>query len=230
MIPKVIFKFDKEKDLKTIWETCNKKSSYGYDWKKDVTKNILKICEGKKYEGCKAELKKVMNYIHENQITNVIAKAFNESWETISKKYFDRLKKVLGESFYFKVVNVYLTTSRRCPYDPDSRPPSFYVNFFGGIPNTLVTSGHELMHIQFHNSKYWKICEKQLGKEKTHDLKEALTILLNLEFRDLLINEDKGYPDHVELRKFIREQWKKEKNFDILIDESIKWIKKNGIK
>ena len=230
MMPKLIFKFDKEDDLKNIWKTCNTESSYGYNWKNSVTDNIFKICHGKKYATCKKELEKTMRYIYKNPVINVIAESFNKSWNTIRKDYFSKLEKIMKESFCSKEVIVYLTASQRCPYNPNKKNSSFHVNFFGGIPNILVTSGHELMHIQFHNSKYWKICEKKLGNQKTHDLKEALTILLNLEFHDLLINEDRVYPNHIQLRKFIKEQWKKEKDFDVLIDESIKWIKENGIK
>jgi hypothetical protein len=104
------------------------------------------------------------------------------------------------------------------------------VNFFGGISNALHTSGHEIMHIHFHNSKHWEVCEKELGWNKTMDLKEALTVLLNLEFYDLWIIPDGGYPNHVELRRYIAQQWKKEKDFDKLIDSSIRWIKNNGVK
>ena len=230
MIPKVIFKFDKEKDLENIWETANAKDSYGQSWKDRVTPNIIKMCKGKKYNDCKVELKKTMSYIHNNPVTDITANLFSKGWEKIEKEYFERLQKMMKSPFYSKKVRAYLTTAGRCPYNPNSVPPSFYVTFFAGIPNILEIAGHELMHLHFHHSKYWKICEKEFGNKKTHDLKEALTVLLNLEFRDLWILEDRGYPNHIELRKFISQQWKKEKNFDKLIDKSIKWIKKNGIK
>jgi hypothetical protein len=226
----VIFRFDKEKDLKNIWETCNAKSSYGQSWKGRVTENIFRMCKGKKYKNCRAELKKTMGYIHNNKITDITADLFSRGWKEIEKEYFNRLKKIMKSPFYSKKINAYLTTAGRCPYNPDRRYPYFYVTFFGNIPSILEIAGHELMHLQFHNSKYWAICEKELGNKKTHDLKESLTVLLNMEFRDLWIIEDRGYPNHTELRKFISGQWKKEKDFDKLIDSSIKWIKKNGIK
>jgi hypothetical protein len=136
----------------------------------------------------------------------------------------------MNSPFYTKKIIANLTTAGRCPYDPDHNPPSFFVNLFWGVPVILEVTGHELMHIQFHNSKYWNLCEKELGFTKTHDLKEALTILLDLEFRDLWIIEDGGYASHKKLREYIAKEWKKEKNFDKLINNSIKWIKKNGIK
>ncbi|MEK6913441.1 MAG: hypothetical protein AABW47_02105 [Nanoarchaeota archaeon] len=185
MKTKVIFKFDKEKDLENIWDVANSSPCYGTSWKDAVTENIHKICDKKKFEECKKELEKIMRYIHTNHLVNKNAKLFAESWKGIEQEYFKRLEKIMNTPFYTKKINAYLTTAGRCTYDPDHNPPSFFVNLFWGIPVILEVTGHELMHIQFHNSRYWNLCEKELGLTKTHDLKEALTILLDLEFRDL---------------------------------------------
>lgn len=231
MIPKVTFKFDKEEDMKTIWETCNTKQySYGTNFKELVTKNIIRICQGKKFGESKNELRKVMKDMYESPIIDIIVNSFNKGWKKIDKEYFKRLEKIMKYSFDFKEIPVYLTNSPRCPYDPDKKHPSFHSHLYSNLFGTLGVAMHELMHIQFHNSKYWKICEKELGNKQTHDLKEALTVLLNLEFKDLMIWEDQGYPTHKELRNFIAKEWKKKKDFDKLINSSIKWIKKNGVK
>jgi hypothetical protein len=84
------------------------------------------------------------------------------------------------------------------------------------------------MHL--HNTDWWDKVEKKLGNKKTHDLKEALTELLNLEFKDLWIVDDRSYPNHIQLREFIKKEWMKEKDFDKLTEDCIKWIKKNGVK
>jgi hypothetical protein len=230
MIPKVIFKFDKEKDLWNIWDTCNAKAQYGGNWTKSVTSNIYQMCHKKSLAQCKKELAKTMKHIHDNRITSITARLFNEAWKEIAEEYFKRLEKIMKSPFCSKKVTAYLTTAGRFPYNPNKKNPSFYVGFFGSPASILHTAGHELMHIQFHNSKYWKICEKEIGRKETMDLKEALTVLLNWEFHDLWIIQDNGYPNHVELRKSISLQWEKEKDFDKLIDNSIIWIKKNGIK
>lgn len=230
-LPKITFKFDKEKDLWNIWDTCNtKRLNYGKNWDNAVTPNILKICKGKKLSACKKDLEKIMGYIHGSNVPAIVANSMSLAWEKIAKEYFRELEKLMGSKFPTKNITAYLTTPNRCPYDPDSNPPSFFVNIFWCIPSILETIGHELMHIQFHKSKYWKICEKELGFQKTHDLKEALTILLNDKLFDLWITPDRGYPNHQELRKYISKEWQKEKDFDKLINNSIKWIKKNGIK
>lgn len=231
---KVIFKFNEEKDLWNIWDTCNFKKMYGYDFKKDLNKNlkenIIKICRNKKYKECKNQLRKSMNYIHKNILIKITVRHFNEIWREIEKEYFKRLEKITKRKFQFKKVNAFLTTSPRYPYRPDWRPPAFYIGFFANIPHVLSAAGHEIMHIHLHNTDWWKKVEKEIGYDKTHELKEALTVLLNLEFRDLWFVTDQGYPVHQELRKFIEKQWKKEKDFDELTNKCIKWIKKNGIK
>ena len=51
----VTFKFDKEKDLYNIWETCNKNSSW-HDFKKYVSPDLLKICENKELNKCKKKI------------------------------------------------------------------------------------------------------------------------------------------------------------------------------
>jgi hypothetical protein len=98
------------------------------------------------------------------------------------------------------------------------------VSFFRDLTTALSICGHELLHIQFHNT-YWGEIEKQIGKEKTADLKEALTVLLNIEFKDLWFIEDKGYDIHKELRNFISEEWKKERNFKILMNKCVTYLK-----
>jgi len=226
----VEFKFNREKDLHNIWETANSKMSYGYDFKKSLTPNILSICRNKKYKECKGKLNKTMSSLHKNILIPVLVKSLNESWGKIEKEYFIRLEKITKHKFPFTKVYSYLTTSGRCPYDPRPKHISFYFNFFGSLLSELRTSGHELMHIHLHNIDWWKKVKKEIGDTKTHDLKEALTELLNLEFKDLWVVEDKGYPNHKKLREYISLQWKKKKDFEKLTDNCIKWIKKNGIK
>ena len=226
----VNFKFDKEKDMHNIWETANSKLSYGYDFKKDLSKITLSICHNKKYEKCKKSLTNSMNHIYKSSWPKLIYNSFNQNWSKIEKEYFRRLEKITKTKFPFKKINAYLTTSSRCPYNPNKKGPYFFVKFFSNIPSALHVAGHELMHIHLHNNGWWEKFEKEIGNDKTHDLKESLTELLNLEFQDLWVVHDPSYPNHENLRKYISQQWKRKKDFDLLTENCIKWIKKNGIK
>ncbi|MDO8516634.1 MAG: hypothetical protein Q7S33_00770 [Nanoarchaeota archaeon] len=218
---KVNFKFDKEKDLYNIWETCNSKSNW-YNFKQNVTSNVLKICGGKEFEDCKNELENIAEKIYKSSLINIFVESVNKSWEGINNEYFNRLEKIMKKPICSKDFTAYLTTAGRCPYDPEEK--TFFFSFFNSLPNAMNTTGHEIMHLQFHEY-YWQDTEKQLGKEKTADLKEALTVLLNLEFNDLWFAKDIGYEPHKELRKFIANEWKKEKDFDVLIEKCVDYLK-----
>lgn len=88
------------------------------------------------------------------------------------------------------------------------------------LPRAVVSIGHELLYIHFHDY-YLESIKKRIGSDKTHDLREALTVLLNLEFRDLLIGFDEGYEQHRELREFIILEWQNERDFDKLLEKCI---------
>jgi len=121
----------------------------------------------------------------------------------------------------------YLTSIGKCPYNYKGKNPWFMVSLFSGIPNTMTIAAHEIMHLWFHWN-YWEGVERQIGKKRTSDLKEALTVLLNLEFKDILLAYDEGYGMHKELRDFISEEWKRKQDFNSLIDRCIEYLKKNG--
>jgi len=65
---------------------------------------------------------------------------------------------------------------------------------------------------------------KELTKKDFEDLKEALTVILNEEFMDLIIWPDKGYKVHEKLRAALAQFWRKNRNFAKLIDYGVKVI------
>lgn len=219
----VTFIHDQEKDLYNIWETATTKNAYGYDFTQGVSQNIINLCKGKSFSKAKPELKKIMsNNIFSSELIEIYIRTLTKSWNLIEKEYLKRMNKIFEKKIPYKRINAYITTAGRCPYDPDE--PSFMVSFFYNIPSALQTCGHEIMHLYFHKF-YWAYVEKQIGQKKTSDLKEALTVLLNLEFKDLWFTIDLGYPNHEHLRNFIENEWKKEKNLKKLIEECIKYLK-----
>lgn len=223
-MPKVIFKFDKEKDLWNNWATVNYESPWG-EKKLNKIPILDKICKGKEFKGCKKEIEKFCEPMHKNPLLFIIIESFQKAWNKINNEFFERLEKITKKSLSFNKITAYLTTQARCPYDPEE--PSFMVSMFASIPHALKTCAHELMHIHFHKF-YWKNIEEKIGKEKTADLKEALTVLLNLEFRDLWILKDKGKDNEEQqkLRTFIEKQWKKEPDFHILLDKCGNYLRK----
>lgn len=214
---KVEFKFDKEKDLWNHWHKSNWKSSWA-NFK--IHPKIKEICEGKKLEECKEELSKTLSKLQNSKILSINLESLEKAWRGIEKEFFKRMNKLMKNKFD-KNITAYLTTVGICPYDPNE--PSFMFSLFYSLPKSLNTCGHEIMHIYFHKF-YWDKIEKKIGKEKTADLKEALTVLLNLEFKDLWFSNDDGYSQHKELRKFIEEKWKEEKDFKKLLEKCINYL------
>jgi len=217
-MPKVIFKFDKEKDLWNHWHKSNWKSSWA-NFK--IHPEIKKICEGKKFEKCKGELSAHLSELQESNIVQIEINSLKEYWKEIEKEFFKRMDNLMKKNFD-KDITAYLTTLGVCPYDPDE--PSFMFSLFYSLPHQLQTCGHEIMHLYFHQF-YWNEVESKIGKEKTGDLKEALSILLNAEFRDLWFAKDYGYEPHKELRGFILKEWKKQKDFEKLLEKCVEYLK-----
>jgi len=215
---KVIFKFDKEKDLWNHWDKSNKSSSFG---KFKIHPRTLEICKGKEFEECKEELSNHLKRVHESKILEIFLESVEKSWKEVEEKFFRRMNNLMKKRFN-KDIFAYLTTLSVCPYNVDE--PSFMFSFFSTLTHSLKTCGHEIMHLYFHEF-YWKDVEKEIGEKKTGDLKEALTVLLNQEFKDLWFVEDEGYEEHKKLREFIVNEWKKEKDFEKLLERCIKYLK-----
>jgi hypothetical protein len=226
---KVIFKFDIRRDAKNYWETANSDPRWGHDFSKGLRPEMLKMLRGKKwnentqkkiydllkkyYNKDKKELKKALRFI-------------KKDWKEIENEYFKRLARITKHPVYTKKFTVFMTTLGRCPYFPSEN--AFMVQIFGkaksNVSKRLIIT-HEIMHLQFIHY-YRESLKGKISDEKFHDIKEALTVLLNIEFLDLLREKDKGYPDHKKLRIFIEKEWRKEKDFDVLIEKCVDYLKK----
>jgi len=145
-------------------------------------------------------------------------------WRKIEKRFFERLEKITGKPIFIKEFKCYLTTGFMCPYNPEDN--SFMVSMWHGLPWNMTIICHEIFHLQFLHY-YGKYCRKFISKKELDDLKEALTFILNTDFNDLLLSQDKGYPAHQKLRKELEKIWKKEKNFKEFLKRTIKIIKKD---
>jgi len=220
-MPKVEFKFDKEKDLWNNWDTSN----YVSRWERSSKiPKIDDMCKNKEFEECRDELEKFYKNFHDSFYPEFCSECFQKAWNKINDEYFKRLEKITGKKFPFDQITAYLTTQTRCPYNPEKNP-WFMVSIFQPLPKVMEVAGHELMHIHFHNT-HWEKVEKEIGQEKTSDLKEALTVLLNIEFKDLWFMRDGGKNNESQqkLRNFIKKTWKEKQDFDYLIDKCVEYL------
>jgi len=202
---KVFFQYNKEKD---IWSLLNKgkNSNNSQTPTKQYEQLVATFGENPTNKTTSAFIEK---YIGDNNfdIQKYIEK-YQKDWDIIANEYQKRAEIIFGLSLPSDVTG-YLSINSRCPYSVENN--YFFISFSSLFPRGIVM--HELWH--FYTWYKFGINEEQkLGKQKYNDLKETLTVLLNLECMELFSESlfDKGYPQHQELRQEITKFWKKEKN------------------
>lgn len=159
----------------------------------------------------------IEKYISENNIdVQEFINEYEKDWSTIE----DKFKKIAEEIFGVvlqKDITVYLTINNRCPYDLAHN--NFFVSMSNQSSTRMMTVMHELWH--FYTWYAFGITEEEkMGKQRYNDIKEALTVLLNIECKDLLPEgvEDKGYPQHAQLREKIAELWLEHKDLKKVVE------------
>ncbi len=224
--PKVIFKFNKKLDAENYFIAANSNPKWGGNFTKTLRPEVLKMLRGKKWEEIEKPLMNMLNQGYSKDKTFMKNK-LNEisyKWKKVETKYFVKLEKVTKHKIFRKIFPSYITTIGRCPYSV--KYSWFMISIFNSTNWNIGTIAHEIMHLQFHYY-YEKELRKQLNHEQFQDLKEALTVLLNVEFKQIISEEDKGYPNHKYFRKYIVKEWKKKKDFDVLMEKCIKYLKKH---
>ncbi len=132
---------------------------------------------------------------------------YQEEWDSIADEYYKRAEVIFGSSLP-QDVTAYFTINHNCPYSiPENY---FFVTTTSSVRSIVM---HELWHFYTWYGLGTEQKEK-LGHEKYNEFKEALTVLLNVEFADLLPEglDDRGYTQHAELRAKILELWNIEKD------------------
>ncbi len=208
---KVVFNYDREKD---IWCLLNKgKSSVN---SQNPTKQYEQLVElhGENPSNEAAD-SFVQTYLSEKTVDiEKYVDSYQSDWNTVADEYTKRAETVFGVSLPKDVV-AYLTINSRCPYSLEEN------YFFVTVPTYPHIARRTVMHELWHFYTWYAFGieqEERLGKQKYNDLKEALTVLLNVECKDLLPEDvtDKGYPQHTELREKILQYWAKDKNIKYL--------------
>jgi hypothetical protein len=150
-------------------------------------------------------------YLQEHKIApDSYTQQYQREWEEISKDFHTRAQTVFNTTLP-ESITVYLTINNRCPYSIQGN--FFYVSF----PRESVRK--TIMHELWHFYTWYGLGtdqEVELGKEKYNELKEALTVLLNVECGGLLPDGviDEGYPQHQALRQQIVELWEVHKDIN----------------
>lgn len=209
---KIIFDYNKEKDIWCLLKKGKQSNNSSMPTKvyqsltsefgDDPTKNDASIF--------------IEKYIAEkNIIFKDLIYSYQKEWGTVSSEFQRRAEAIFNVSLS-EDITAYLTINSRLPYAIKEN------NFFVCMNNKTIR--HIAMHELWHFYTWYGIGpeqEKILGKEDYNDLKEALTVIINIECKDLLPEGivDKGYEQHQKLRQKILEFWVKDRNIKKLWDK-----------
>jgi len=224
----------KEGPQGSVWLNKFMNIEFKYDVAKDI-ENFLIVAKAKKHEKRflkykmyfkeygptldKYRLNKFINeYIRNNNI-NVAEelKIIENKWTQVSKIFLTKAEEIFRTKLPYKQITIYLTINDVCAYN--IKDGYFFVTMKSSYSNLTIM--HELWHF-FTWHSFGRNFKKTnvISKEKYYDIKESLTEILNLEFKDLLGNQiDKGYSSHQKIREKVKKFWIKYKNIRKVVDE-----------
>jgi len=217
---KLEFRFDRERDALNFWELCNSECSWK-DEKTDLDLNYLNLFKEKSFSDSKKKILKMLNKLHNSHYIEIFRDSLQKSWEQINDEYFDRLEKLTNNSISSENFTAYITSVGRCAYKKNN---TFTVSLKRPLLQAVRTCGHELLHLHIDNL-YGKNLRESIGEDRFNFLNESLTVLLNLEFKNLWQAKDIGYFQNKNLREFIEKEWKEKKDFGVLMEKCVEYLK-----
>ncbi|HQT83031.1 MAG TPA: hypothetical protein PLW99_02695 [Candidatus Paceibacterota bacterium] len=151
----------------------------------------------------------VRDYISKHSLDLLaIATRLQQDWDGISERFEERVEHIFGAALS-GTFTAYVTIAGRYPYN--LKEHYFFVSPAASGANR--TAMHELLHFYTWEAFGDYVRKGIISAQKYNDLKESLTVLLNLEFSDLLSGDvDKGYPQHTELRARVAALWSEHKD------------------
>jgi hypothetical protein len=203
---KINFIYDLEKDIECLLN----KGAGSINSPNKPTKTYQKMINSNVDLGNKITVRNfVQNFLLENNInTEENSLLMKSNWKEVENKFIEIAERVFGVNLTGDY-NAYLTIAGRYPYSINKK--YFYVSAFKNNVNQTVM--HELWHF-FTYAKFGTQIE-EIGSKRFNDMKEALTVLLNIECADLMGGAiDKGYEQHILLREKISFMWNNQKNIE----------------
>ena len=160
---------------------------------------------------------------------DLVLKQTQEAWNLVEKDYIKAIEKIHGIKFSYKKIHGILSTADRFGYNPKGNVKWFACSYKSPLFSVDIAM-HEIMHFVFHEHFYKQWQNKfSLNDNQMWAIKEAFTILLNLEASNLRFEFDKGYPAHKKIRSKIKNDWNKHKNFEKVLDNVCSYVKKNRL-
>ena len=220
--PHVIYKYDTEKDIDNIEIGLNTIRN-GRIPDGEMNLLIKQYSKNPSREDIKKYL--ITRWDSKDPIKIVAIKQLQEYWDSIEEVYFNHLAdRMQLESFYnVKELVGYLSTRYGSGYNYNDN--WFAVSVHKGTLGNTLTAMHEIMHIFFYK-RWWQFCKEQgLEDKNIWDVKEAVTVLLNLWFKYQVIDIDLGYQEHTNLRKNIKKWFLETRDFKATLLKACDYIK-----
>lgn len=206
---KINFTYNREKDISCLLDYG--KSSFNSQTKTKVYEKLVEeFGENPTEENTSIFIDKYL--LNKDINIEEYVSSYEKDWLTVAGIFQKRCEDMFNLSLPHEITT-YLTINTRCPYDISNS------YFFVSFPTNSMrrTAMHELLHFYtwYRFGEKW---EQKIGKQKYNDIKEAFTVLLNIEFKDLFQDDiyDVGYPQHQELRERILNIWRDNKDMDKL--------------
>ena len=222
-MPQIKFEYNLNKDKWNVLRVINNPPIFEPDnTERPLGKLPKELIEKVKAETDPAKQDHIVEKFLESDFNNkkeLIAQKitkFQAGWETINDEYFKRLENILSIKLSPGIVyTVYLTSAGSCPFNAGQR--YFMVRMDDEKVDVVVA--HEMLHIEFiRNFGFYCRDVLKLTVEDFGAFQEASTFLLNDEMNDILSRPDYGYKEHQELRSKLSAEWKKNKNFNNLLN------------
>lgn len=203
---KILFKYDEDMDIDCLLS----KGAGSVNQPGNKTKTYLALETFTSDLNDREKVREfVRKYILDNKIQlEALCISMQNNWDQVGARFETRTENIFGVQISDTITG-YLTITGRFPYN--TKRMFFYVS-----TNAINING-TVMHELWHFYTWEKFGEREilrLGVNKYNDVKEALTVLLNLEFSDIMTTKDFGYPQHQDLRKIIADTWLKTKNIE----------------
>lgn len=202
---KVTFQYNKERD---IWTLTHFGKGSNNDARPTQTWQLIVARYGE--NPTKEEMSAFIDsYLVEKSINiQTHVSAYQAEWDAIADEYIRRAEAIFGVSLPCDIAAC-LTINGSCPYNIEQN--FFMVSMRSQYPQ--MTAMHELWHFYTWYS-FGPEEEAKLGKQKYNDLKESLTVLLNVECKDLMPEGviDYGYPQHQGIRARVLDLWRQNKD------------------
>lgn len=219
-------KYDVEMDLQNYDDNyINRKfPDYGrgdFDTAPNLWPNVKESISQASHDEKLGIVKKYLSDAYsDNKAMDSSINALNIYWSSIESIYLNRLYEYMDVKEKINKIEVFFTTLSICPYN--SKDNNFFVSFFSCLAVQAKTIMHESMHLIFlHNYRDYLI-DRSVNEQGIIEINEALTELLNLEFRDMLLLPENNYkPSAKDLQQEVIAQYNAGKTFKQILDRLI---------